>query len=101
MHSQLLPPLDEITHIDLSERVDRISAFPYALDPGIPVTLRIIWHRVLLDIWHIGATSCPTDDRAFSRRVDRFYVYPLRSVDLENSPDLRSKHGSEVEHFRR
>ena len=37
MHSQLLPPLDEITHIDLSERVDRISALPYALDPGIPV----------------------------------------------------------------
>jgi hypothetical protein len=37
MHSQLLPPLDEITHVDLSERVDRISALPYALDPGIPV----------------------------------------------------------------
>jgi hypothetical protein len=34
------------------------------------VTLRIIWPNFLRGIWHIGATSCPTDHKAFGRRAD-------------------------------
>jgi hypothetical protein len=40
-------------------------------DPCLePVTLRIIWPNFLRGIWHIGATSCPTDHKAFGCRVD-------------------------------
>ena len=60
-----------------------------------------LFGRTFCALFGIGATSCPTDDRAFRRRVDRFFMYPLQSVDLENSPHRRSKHGSEVERFRR
>ena len=31
----------------------------------LAVTLRIIWHNFLRAIWHIGATSYPTNHRAF------------------------------------
>jgi hypothetical protein len=34
------------------------------------VILRIIWPNFLRTIWHIGATSCPTDHKAFGCRVD-------------------------------
>jgi hypothetical protein len=60
-----------------------------------------LFGRTFCALFGIGAISCPTDGRAFRRRVDRFFMYPLQSVDLENSPHLRSKHGSEVEGFRR
>jgi hypothetical protein len=53
MHSQLLPPLDEIFHIDLSERVDLISALPYALDPGID----IIKLSCSLEVWITRSTE--------------------------------------------
>jgi hypothetical protein len=58
-----------------------------------------LFGRTFCALFGIGAISCPTDGRAFRRRVDRFFMYPLQSVDLENSPHLRSKHGSEVEGF--
>jgi hypothetical protein len=52
--------------------------------------LRIIWHIFLLDIWHIGATSFPTDHQAFKCRFDRV---PLHFADLEDSPSVRSRIG--------
>jgi hypothetical protein len=36
----------------------------------VGVILRIIWPNFLRTIWHIGATSCPTDHKAFGCRVD-------------------------------
>ena len=37
----------------------------------------------------------------FTGRFDRFFYYPFRSANLENSAHLRSKYASEVERFHR
>jgi hypothetical protein len=47
------------------------------------VALRIIWPNFLRAIWHIGATSCPTDHWAFRRCFDGIFF--IRSSGLENS----------------
>ncbi len=56
------PPLGflrQLTWVDLrTQTLDRGREYR-------GVALRIIWPNFLRVIWHIGATACPTDDRAF------------------------------------
>jgi hypothetical protein len=46
------------------------------------VTLRINWHNFLRAVWHIGATSCATDHKAFARPSTNSFLFPLSRLIL-------------------
>jgi len=60
-----------------------------------------LFGRTICALFGKGVISCPTDGRASGAASIDSFMYQLQSVDLENSPHLRSKHGSEVERSRR